>query len=337
MSVLQHAGMGVSLRTRFMTGTALGVAAALCFAVPSAAQTSDPPPAWAFPVNPPPGPAQSTTPDKVEHVSGSPLAYTDRQIGDEFSSVDWFPGEHPSRPRIVARGRKPAMACGFCHLSSGNGGPAEAALPGLPASYIIEQVNEFRAGRRTAAQPEMISAADMIAEAKAVSPADLTAAAQYFSHLKFTSHFHVVETDRAPKTRVEEVSLYVKIPGAGSEPIGERIVEVPDDARQWELGNPHTEFTAYVPRGSIARGAKLVTSGDGAAPCSTCHGSDLRGMQGDGPPLAGRSPSYLARQLYDLEHGTRRGPAVAPMLPEVAHMTAADRIAIVAYLASLRP
>jgi cytochrome c553 len=288
-------------------------------------------------VNPPAEPSTGPkTPNRREHVSGSAVSYTDRQLDDPFLTPDWFPREHPPMPRIVAHGRKPAMACGYCHLPTGNGGPAEAALPGLPASYIIEQVWEFRSGRRAAAQPAMLSAQDMIVEAKAVSDADLAAAARYFSQLSFKSHFHVVETDTAPKTHVGSVSLYTKIPGAGSEPLGARIVEVPDDARQWELGNPHTEFTAYVPKGSIARGEKLVASGDGAAPCRSCHGSDLRGV-GNVPPLAGRSPSYLARQLYDIKHGTRRGPVVAPMLPEVAHMTPADSIAIVAYLASLKP
>lgn len=320
-----------------MSGAALAAAVALSIAQPTAAQPADPPPAWAFPVNPPSAPSNGARPsDKVEHVPGSPLTYSDRQLADGYLTADWFPREHGPMPRIVAYGRKPAMACGYCHLATGTGGPAEAALPGLPQGYIVQQINEFRAGRRAAAQPAMESARDMIVEAKAVSPADVAAAAQYFSHLKFISHFHVVETDTVPKTRVGDVSLYVKIAGAGSEPLGDRIVEVPDDARQWELGNPHTQFTIYVPKGSIARGAKLVASGDGAAPCGTCHGSDMRG-RGEVPPLAGRSSSYLARQLYDIQYGTRRGPAVAPMLPEVAHMKAADRIAIVAYLTSLPP
>ena len=292
---------------------------------------------WAFPVNPPhkpsTGPAQ---PNKLEHVIGSPVAYTERQLDDEFFTADWFPAEHPPMPRIVASGRKPTMPCALCHMVTGNGGPAEAALPGLPVSYIIEQVQEFRAGRRTAAQPAMLSARDMIMEAKAVSAADLAAAARYFSQLRFNSHFHVVESDRAPKTRVGGISLYTKVPGAGTEPLGERIVEVPTDTSRWELGDPHADYTAYVPKGSIARGESLVASGDGAAPCRSCHGPDLRGV-GNVPPLAGRSPSYLARQLYDIKHGTRRGPVVAPMLPEVVHMTSADRIAIVAYLGSLPP
>ncbi|HEY1891387.1 MAG TPA: c-type cytochrome [Steroidobacteraceae bacterium] len=320
-----------------LLGAALGAAAALSAASVCGAQTSDPPPAWAFPLNPPAKPPRGPShPDRREHVPGSPVTYTDRQLEEEFFTPDWFPADHPPLPTIVASGRKPAMPCGLCHLASGNGGPAEAALPGLPASYIVEQVQEFRAGRRAAAQPAMQAAHDMVLEAKAVSDTDLAAAARYFSRLGFISRFHVVETDTAPKVHVGGVSLYMKTPGAGTEPLGERIVEVPDDTRQCELGNAHGDFTAYVPKGSIARGEKLVASGDGAAPCRSCHGPDLTGV-GNIPPLAGRSPSYLARQLYDIQHGSRHGPVVAPMLPEVAHITPADRIAIVAYLASLRP
>ncbi|MGH8201978.1 MAG: c-type cytochrome [Steroidobacteraceae bacterium] len=325
------------MNIRLLAGAALGAAAALCAAPFSRAQTSDPPPAWAFPLNPPAKPSSRPKhPDGLEHVPGSPVAYTDRQLDDGFFTRDWFPSEHPPMPTIVARGRKPAMPCSLCHMASGNGGPAEAALPGLSPSYIIEQVQEFRAGRRAAAQPEMRSANDMVLEARAVSDADLAIAAQYFSRLRFISRFHVVETDTAPKVHVGGVSLYMKTAGAGTEPLGERIVEVPDDARQYKLGNAHASFTAYVPKGSIARGEKLVASGDGAAPCRSCHGPDLQGV-GTVPPLAGRSPSYLARQLYDIEHGSRHGPVVAPMLPEVAHITPADRIAIVSYLASLQP
>jgi cytochrome c553 len=298
-----------------------------------AADASDPPPAWAFPVSPPSTAISAPAPGKVEHVAGSKLTFTDKQINDEFFVADWFPEEHGPMPPAVSMGRKPAvMPCALCHLPTGNGGPAEAALPGLPAGYMLEQINEFRAGRRTVAQPAMQSAREMEKVAKSVTDTDLLAAARYFSQLRFTSHFHVVETDMAPRTRIGLICLHVKIPDR--EPLGERIVEVPDDAKQWELGNPHTAFTAYVPKGSIARGAALVSSGGGAQPCRSCHGPDLKGA-GSVPPLAGRSPSYLARQLYDIRHGTRRGAAVAPMLPEVAHMTAADRIAIVAYLASL--
>jgi len=317
---------------------AWGIAALFCMAgFGFAAAPSDPPPPWAFPVNPPHHAAAAPTPDKIEHVPGSTAAYTDKQLADPFFLADWFPKEHSPLPAIVVFGSKPhTWACGYCHLPTGTGGPAEAALPGLPASYIVEQVLEFRAGRRRAAEPKMSSAHHMELEAKNVSMSDLDAAARYFSGLVFKSYFHVVETDTVPKTEVRAVSLYEKIPGAGREPIGRRIVEVPDDPKQWELGNPHAEFTAYVPKGSIRRGEALVASGDGAAPCRTCHGPDLKGV-GLVPPLAGRSPSYIVRQLYDIQHGTRAGPTVALMQPEVAHMSPGDRIGIAAYLASLHP
>lgn len=302
-----------------------------------AGPANDPPPAWAFPVNTPSkheggGP----TPNLARHVPGSKLTFTDKQINDPFFTTDWFPDEHPVMPAIVSVGRKPnAQACTFCHLPSGTGGPAEANLPGLPEKYIVEQLQEFRAGRRKVAQPQMESPQGMEKEARALSDAEIDAAARYFSQLPLQSHVRVIETDTAPKTAVRGVSLYAKIAGGGTEPIGKRIVEVPDDFDDLERGDPHATFTAYVPKGSLKRGKELVESGNGAAPCSTCHGLDLKGI-GNVPPLAGRSASYIVRQLYDIQYGTRRGPAVALMLPEVAHMTADDRIAIAAYIATLR-
>ena len=301
-----------------MTTRMLAGLTALVFATTGAAAgISDPPPPWAFPVNPPNSAVAYPAPsDKIEHVAGSNASFTDRQLIDLFFVADWFPAEHGPMPSIVSTGRKPTVKpCGLCHLPNGNGGPAEAALSGLSASYIREQISEFRAGRRSAAEPNMVSAHDMIDEAKAVSDADLAAAALYFSQLEFVSHFRVVETDTVPKTEVQLVSLYVKIPGAGNEPIGQRIVEVPDDATwQWQLGSTHADYTAYVPTGSIARGKALVASGDGVVPCRTCHGDDLKGSA-IAPPLAGRAASYIVRQLYDMQHGTRNGAVVAPMLP----------------------
>jgi cytochrome c553 len=35
-------------------------------------------------------------------------------------------------------------------------------------------------------------------------------------------------------------------------------------------------------------------------------------MDSTAPALAGRSPSYLARQLYDFQQGARRGEMAAP-------------------------
>jgi cytochrome c553 len=55
------------------------------------------------------------------------------------------------------------------------------------------------------------------------------------------------------------------------------------------------------------------------------------------PALAGRSPSYSARQLYDFRSGARRGAWSELMRSVVANLTPRDILDIVAYTASLQP
>jgi cytochrome c553 len=62
----------------------------------------------------------------------------------------------------------------------------------------------------------------------------------------------------------------------------------------------------------------------------------LKGL-GPVPGLAGRSPSYIIRQLYDIKHGTRDGSWTALMKPVVGKLSQDDMIALAAYFASLRP
>jgi cytochrome c553 len=323
----------VQLRHSATAAAVLIAVAGLAVAAPS-----DPPPSWAFPLNPPEHPDPAFSKDRPEHVPGSALMFTDGQLDDHFFTADWFPRSHPPMPPVVAVGRKPDVtACSFCHLPTGQTGAEAASLAGMPAGYIVEQVVEMREGRRRAAEPKMLAPNGMMKEARAVNLAELKAAADYFSHLTFRSHVRVVEVNTVPKTHVAGVSWLAPITGAGAgaEPIGARIIEVAENPQRYLEGDFNFAFLAYAPRGSLRRGEALVASGDGAAPCRACHGADLKGM-GMIPGLAGRSPSYLVRQLYDIQHGTRRGAAVAPMLPEVAHMTPDDRIAIAAYLASLK-
>jgi cytochrome c553 len=70
--------------------------------------------------------------------------------------------------------------------------------------------------------------------------------------------------------------------------------------------------------------------------CSICHGPDLKGL-GPVPGIAGRSPSYTARQLYDMQHGARNGVWTDLMKPVVAKLTDDDVISLAAYTASLVP
>jgi cytochrome c553 len=305
--------------------------AALLLAAAAAPPKNDPPPSWAFvvaQVHPMPFKGDLTVPGSALHIDA-------KVLDDPSREPDWFPEDHGKMPDAVARGRMPKLlACGLCHLPTGIGGPDSAALTGLPASYIAQQFGEFRSGRRGCpiAKGAQCSS-DMHDEALAATPAEMTAAAQYFASLTFKSRMRVVETATVPKTKVEYYSLVRA--GTGTEPIGARIIEVPDDTKLFWLGDWRSPVIAYLPPGSIARGRALVASGDGAAPCATCHGARFEGTA-IAPPLAGRSPTYIVRQLYDIQYGFRAGPAVAQMIPEVARMMPADRLAIAAYLASLK-
>ena len=75
---------------------------------------------------------------------------------------------------------------------------------------------------------------------------------------------HLVELAWAPKTRIQG-GVHLKLDGAeaGTEPLGNRIVESPIDARRTEfLRDPRSGFIAYVPVGSIEKGEDHLTSED---------------------------------------------------------------------------
>ena len=177
----------------------------------------------------------------------------------------------------------------------------------------------------------------MLSVSGAVTDDEVAQAARYFSSLKTKSHIKVVETDTVPKTYVEWLIFAISKDG-GREPIGQRIVEVPDDLEQFEAYDGRAEFTAYVPVGSVAKGEALVTTGGAGKTiqCGICHGPDLKGL-GPIPGIAGRSPSYIVRQLYDFQHGARTGPWSALMAGVVANLGEQDFVPLAAYLASQQP
>jgi cytochrome c553 len=173
--------------------------------------------------------------------------------------------------------------------------------------------------------------------ARALGDNDVNAAAQYFASLRPRPWIRVVETDTVPKTFVNPGHMRLALPGGGSEPIGNRIVELPEDDTDAIARDPRSGFVAYVPKGSIAKGRTIVTGGQGrTTPCAACHGSDLTGT-GTSPAIAGRHPGYIARQLYFFQSGSRSGPNAELMHDVVQRFTNDDMVAIAAYLASLQP
>jgi cytochrome c553 len=307
------------------------VAAAWLFALSLGAQQPPPAgrePSWAFHVIngslPPEEPGPKSLP-------GSTRTYTPAQIDDLLSPPDWFPDEHPPVPPIVQKGHGAVLACGACHLMSGEGHPESAGLAGFTAGYLIQQMLDFRSGARK-------DAARMNAIAKEMSDEEIRQASEWFAKLKPTGFTRVVEAAMVPKTFVGQGRMRFVQPGGEMEPIGNRIITLPQDQARARLRDPHSGFIAYVPVGSIAKGRALVeTGGSGKTiACSICHGDTLKGL-GDVPRLAGLHPIYIARQLYLFKDGTRNGIDAQLMRKPVAKLDDDDILALAAYLGSLAP
>ena len=287
---------------------------------------------WAYPVTPKAEPLDSVHP---KQAPGSTKKYTQTQIDDPFNPPDWFPDEHPPMPQIVAHGgAKPAgRACAQCHLPTGDGHPESSSLAGLPAAYIVRQMAAFKNGERKG-----VRAGVMIAMAKVLSDDEVKAAAEYFAALNPTRGANKVrEADKVPATYVGAGGMRFALADGVYEPVGSRIIVLPDNAERAVLRDPKSGFTDFVAKGSIARGAALAGGGDGKTlACATCHGPALKGL-GEVPGIAGRSAIYTFRQLNDIKTGNRSGSPVDLMKPAVVNLTQDDMIALAAYLGSLDP
>ncbi len=242
-------------------------------------------------------------------------------------------------PAVVARGRTPDVyACGYCHTPGGQGRPENASLAGLPAPYIIQQLHDFKSGVRRSAWPGPYRPTDlMIHVAKYATDDEVASAARYFSQQKPKSHVSILERKRVPGAAVVGF-VYAAIRGAPEEPLGARLLEFAPDPERHENRDEAMQYVAYAPIGSLRRGRSISSSGANGLTvgCVTCHGANLQGV-GLVPRLAGRSPSYLLRQLLAFQTGTRGGPAAQPMVPVVAKLRITNMIDVAAYAASLPP
>jgi len=241
-------------------------------------------------------------------------------------------------PAIVAHGRKPDVyACAYCHLPNGQGRPENSSLAGLSTGYILQQLADFKSGARKSSDPDLKPVSNMIAVAASANDEEIQIAANYFAAMKPRPWIRVVEAKFVPKTHVAGWMLVLSTPHE-MESIGDRIIETPENLERTELRDDASGFIAYVPTGSLKRGKNLVNAGANGKTiiCSTCHGPNLRGLK-NVPPLAGRSPSYIVRQLYDMQSGARNGANLSQMKPVVANLSIYDIIDIAAYTASLEP
>ena len=299
--------------------------------MPLAAQAADRP-GWAFPVTDKIQPVTPKDDGQTKNAPGSLQTYTRQQIDDLFNPPDWYPDVHPMMPRVVAHGNGTTVrACAACHLPTGTGHDELAYLAGLPAKYFVRQMADYKSGIRK-------GSGSMTTIGQYITEYEAGAAAEYFASLQRRLWIRVVETDMVPKTYMGPGNKRLRLPDGGSEPIGDRIIEIPEDEEVVLNRDPRLGFIAFVPRGSVAKGEVLATTGgDGkTVPCAVCHGPTLQGL-GDVPSIAGHQATYMVRQLYMFQNSDRTGPSATLMLPVVENLTVDDMLALAAYTASLAP
>jgi len=307
-------------------------------------------PAWAYGITVPPAagtpmppPAAESKDATLHKLTGTDRTFTMAQISNPFGPADWYPNDHPAMPDIVAKGRQigktvneSVRACGLCHYPNGKGRAENSSVSGLPVSYFIQQMRDFKNDLRKTSEPRKGNAFLMINIAKMMTEQEFKESAEYFAAIKWTTpYFRVVETSTVPKTRIQGGVHHREGAEPGTEPIGQRIIETPEHDERFFIRDPRDGWVAFVPVGSIKKGEALVkTGGNGkTVACGICHGADLLGM-GPVPPIAGRSPSMFARQLWDMKQGTRKGEWSELMKPVVQNLTNEDLVNILAYTAS---
>ena len=132
------------------------------------------PPAWAYAVTPTPAAGTAAAaepahdPNELHQVPGSTRRFTIAQVENANEPADWFPEDHPTMPEVVARGRagSPVRACSFCHMPNGKGRPSNGSVAGLPVSYFVQQVEDFKTGLRKTGEPRKTNVNQMIAIAR---------------------------------------------------------------------------------------------------------------------------------------------------------------------------
>lgn len=201
-------------------------------------------------------------------------------------------------------------SCAGCHLPDGAGGPDNARIAGSSAEYIVQQLKEIASGARSSAMPKRPAYVLKQARTKELSEDEMHVAAEYYASLSPRPSV-LVKEDASQQTQADQI---------------------------FEVAKDDAQYIAYVPPGSVAKGKTLTRApgGNTKLACASCHGADFRGVD-MAPSIAGRSPTYVMRQLWDIKTGARNGAEAEDMKPVVEKLSSQDMLSLAAYLATLKP
>ena len=313
------------------------------------AANDGPPPPWAYgfpsaaaaapataPAAPAPAaaaPAPDVTPRQIPGSSGS---FTLAQIRDGFGPADWFPGDHPAMPEIVAHGKRPDVrACSLCHYPNGKGRPENAGVSGLPVAYFIQTMADFKAEARKSADSRKGNTNLMIAYAKAMTDDEVKAAAEYFAAMKWTPWIKVVEAATVPKTRIAG-GMFLKLDGGDDRADRRshhrgagRHASAPSRCAIRAPASRRTCRSAASRRAK--RWSRPAAARRRAARCATAPTSRASARSPASPAARRATP---CASCSTRSSGTRKGVWADLMKPVVANLTNDDMLAIAAYTAS---
>lgn len=272
---------------------------------------------WAYPVEPPPGSPNADAAPPGRRVN-------QYLIQRSYTGL-------PAMPLAVATGKP--LPCLQCHLANGGSHPESAAIAGMSANYIIEQVHAFRDGERVDTRTGR-----MVQAAKLISEKDLKEAAEYYAAIgpdrqKWLKTVVGTEVPKGPAPFGDGGFRY-HAPEGGMEPLPvSKVIETAEDddlvrARDQIDGG----FVQYVRPEDMELGEKIAADGK----CGTCHGEGFKG-KGDVPRLAGQHSVYLIRQLKDIQTGARKDKNVAVMKSIADKLSDREIVAVSAYVASKTP
>ena len=296
-------------------------------------------PEWAYtpppPAGSPPPPSRSAgRRQRRFSIAGTDKTMTRGALRGVKEIPDWYPGDRQrSDAAIVRDGKEGVRACGFCHLADGTGRPENAPVNSLHVAYFIQQMQDYKNGLRKSADPRKKNTNNMIAFAKEATDEEIKAAAEYFA---------------APALPEAHQGHRVAHGPEGASPGRDAHGDPQTKAAAWSRSatrSSRCRTTTCAPRRVTRTWARPRTcrqgaqQGQGARREVSVHHLP-RPEPGRARPragLAGRSPSYMMRQLFDMKVGARRGPWFDLMKPIVDSMSVQDLLALSAYAGSVAP